>query len=59
MAAGFIDPVENMESLPVLNPAVFALALAVAALGTGVRFANAGDQKYYGWPHRIISAGSL
>jgi uncharacterized membrane protein len=40
-----LPQLKDLESLPVLNPAIFALALAVAALGTGVRFAKSCDQK--------------
>lgn len=40
-----LPQLKGLESLPVLNPAVFALALAVSALGVGVRFAKACDQK--------------
>ncbi|WP_321414054.1 DUF2339 domain-containing protein [uncultured Desulfobacter sp.] len=40
-----LPQLKGLESLPVLNPAVFALALAVAALGVGVRFAKFCDQK--------------
>ncbi|WP_020587366.1 DUF2339 domain-containing protein [Desulfobacter curvatus] len=36
---------KGLENLPILNPAVFALTLAVAALGLGVRFAKDCDQK--------------
>ncbi|NDY72797.1 hypothetical protein DO021_00880 [Desulfobacter hydrogenophilus] len=42
-----LPQLKGLENLPVLNPAIFALALAVAALGAGVRFAKGGDQKVW------------
>lgn len=38
---------KGLESLPILNPAIFALALAVAALGAGVQFAKVCDRKVW------------
>lgn len=42
-----LPQLKGLESLPVLNPAIFAMALAVAALGAGVRFAKICDQKVW------------